>query len=320
MKILWRDLRNHSRLDFRPDLYGATVLWLLLLLSVNYYFDFEDTYIDSFQNDPRWSLLYFLLYATAYYGSVWLWTHFHRRPDVWRNREFWLRSGTALVCYSVYAGFYAHVAWSQQLFGGQVFVFLYYCFRNLQSLLTIVLPLYLFYKLIDQQPSNFYGMAPRRKGLVLYGLMLALMIPLITLASFQPDFLASYPTYKDTNANEFFAVPEWVTALIYEFCYGWDFVPTELLFRGFLVIGMSQSSGSPPGPGRVLGRGAVLPMVVWYCAIHFGRPLGEAVSSVFGGYLLGVLALSTRSIWGGLLIHIGVAWGMEVAAFLHRVT
>ncbi|GAB3642054.1 CPBP family intramembrane glutamic endopeptidase [Spirosoma arcticum] len=306
MKTLWRDLRDHIRTDFRSDLYVATALWLALLLSTNYYLDFEDSYIDSFQNDPRWPLLYFSLYATAYYGSVWLWTYFHRRPNVWRNRDFWLRSGTALVCYSIYAGFYAHTAWSQQLFDGQVFVFLYYCFRNLQSVLTIVLPLFLFYRFVDRQPSNFYGMAPKRKGLALYALMLVLMVPLITLASFQPDFLASYPTYKDTNANEFFSVPEWVTALIYELCYGWDFVPTELLFRGFLVIGMSQ----------VLGRGAVLPMVVWYCAIHFGRPLGEAVSSVFGGYLLGILALSTRSIWGGLLIHIGIAWGMEIAAFL----
>ena len=306
MNILWQDLRNHIRADFRPGLYGATALWLSLLLSINYLLDLEDSYIDSFQNDPRWPVLYFLLYATAYYGSIWLWTYVHNRLDVWRNRDFWLRSGTALVCYSIYAGFYAHVAWSEQLFGGQVFVFLYYCFRNLQSVLTIVLPLYLFYKFVDRHESNFYGTAPKRKGLVVYGLMLGVMVPLITLASFQPDFLAAYPAYKDTNANEFFAVPEWVTALIYELCYGWDFVPTELLFRGFLVIGMS----------RVLGNGAVLPMVVWYCAIHFGRPLGEAISSVFGGYLLGVLALSTRSIWGGLLIHIGVAWGMELAAFL----
>jgi hypothetical protein len=309
VKTLWRDLRSHIHADFRPDLYAATALWLIFLLSVNYYLDFEDSYIDTFQNDPRWSVAYFGLYATAYYVSVWLWTHFHRRLDVWSKRAFWLRSGTALVFYSIYAGFYAHVSWSQQLFGGQVFVFLYYCLRNLQSVLTIVLPLFLFYRFVDRQPSSFYGMVPKRKGLVLYTLLLALMIPLITIASFQPDFLASYPTYKDTNSNEFFNVPEWITALVYELCYGWDFVPTELMFRGFLVIGMS----------RVLGRGALLPMVVWYCCIHFGRPLGEAVSSIFGGYLLGVLALSTRSIWGGLLIHIGIAWGMEIAAFVQQV-
>lgn len=310
MKTLWRDLRAYLRADFRPDLYGATALWLIVLLSINYYVDLEDSYIDTQQGKPIWAVLYFGLYATCYYVSVWLWTHFHRRPDIWQKRDFWLRSGLALGSYALYSGFYGHVELSHQLFDGQVFVFLYYCLHNLQSLLTIVLPLYVFYRLADRQqyPSSFYGMAPKRKGLVLYALLLALMIPLLTLASFQPDFLASYPTYHDTNANEFFGVPEWVTALVYELCYGWDFVSTELLFRGFLVIGMS----------RVL-RGPVLPMVVWYCAIHFGRPLGEAVSSVFGGYLLGVLALSTRSIWGGLLIHIGIAWGMEIAAFLQKV-
>ncbi|GAB3952783.1 hypothetical protein GCM10028805_35320 [Spirosoma harenae] len=308
MKALWQDLRTHFRIDFRPDLYIATAIWVTILLIVNFTFDVEDTYIDSHQGKPLWPVLYFALYATTYYVSVWLWTHFHRRPDIWRNRWFWLRSGVALVFYSIYAGFYAHSEWSRQIFDGQIYVFAYYCLHNLQSALTIVLPLFLFYKFIDPYPSSFYGMTPKRKGLVLYALMLALMIPLITIASFQPDFLRSYPTYHDTNANEFFGVSEWVTAFIYELCYGWDFVPTELLFRGFLVIGMN----------RVLGHGAVLPMVVWYCSIHFGRPLGEAVSSIFGGYLLGVLALSTRSIWGGLLIHIGIAWCMEIAAFLQQ--
>lgn len=310
MKALWNDLREHLRADVRPNLYGATVLWIVLLLTVNYYLDLENSYIDVYQGKTVWPVLYFVLYAPIYYGSVWLWTHFHHRPDVWRNRGFWLRSSVALMCYSVYSGFNGHSTWSRQLFDGQIYVFAYYCLRNLQSVLTIGLPLYLFYRIYDQQhsPSSFYGMAPKQKGLALYVLMLALMIPLITLASFQPDFLEVYPTYKDTNANEFFGVPEWVTAFIYELCYGWDFVPTELMFRGFLVIGMS----------RVLGSGAVLPMVVWYCSIHFGRPLGEAISSIFGGYLLGVLALSTRSIWGGLLIHIGIAWGMEIAAFLQQ--
>ncbi|WP_461114178.1 CPBP family intramembrane glutamic endopeptidase [Spirosoma jeollabukense] len=315
MKALWHDLRDHLRTDFRLDLYVATALWATLLLTVNFYFDLEDAYIDSFQGKPIWPVLYFLLYATAYYVSVWLWTHFHQRPDIWRNRVFWLRSLVALTCYSTYAGFYAHNTWSLTLFDGQIYLFAYHCLHNLQSVLTIVLPLFLFYKFVEphvsqSKPDNFYGMAPKRKGLILYALLLALMIPLITVASFQPDFLQSYPTYHDTNANEFFGVSEWVTALIYELCYGWDFVPTELLFRGFLVIGMS----------RILGPGAVLPMVVWYCSIHFGRPLGEAISSLFGGYLLGVLALSTRSIWGGLLIHIGIAWGMEIAAFLQNAS
>lgn len=303
---IWRKLRDYVRADFRPDLYGATTAWVGLLLAVNYALDLENGYIDTYRGKAVWPVLYFALYATAYYVAVWLWSHFHRQTNLWRSRDFWLRSLTALVCYSIYAGFYAYNDWSRALFGGRVYEFLYYCLHNLQSALTIVLPLYVFYRLVDQRhhPSQFYGMAPKQSGLGLYALLLAGMVPLIAWASAQPDFLRAYPTYHNTNANEFFGVPEWVTVLVYELCYGWDFVPTELLFRGFLCIGMAH----------VL-RGPALPMVVWYCTIHFGRPPAEAISSVLGGYLLGVMALSTRSIWGGLLIHIGIAWGMELAAF-----
>jgi membrane protease YdiL (CAAX protease family) len=82
----------------------------------------------------------------------------------------------------------------------------------------------------------------------------------------------------------------------------------ELAFRGFLVIGMA----------RWLGTRAVLPMAVMYCVLHFGKPMGEAIASFFGGYILGVLALRSRSIWGGVVVHLGLAWMMEFAAYLQR--
>jgi membrane protease YdiL (CAAX protease family) len=88
--------------------------------------------------------------------------------------------------------------------------------------------------------------------------------------------------------------------------YGYDFIPTELLFRGFMIIGMAH----------LLGRGALLPMVVCYATLHFGKPLGETIGSVFGGYILGVIALRSRSIWGGMFVHIGIAWAMELAAWI----
>ncbi len=82
MKILWQDLRTHLRSDFRPDLYAATALWAMLLLTINFSLDFEDAYIDVYRGKPIWPVLYFCLYSTTYYVSVWLWTHFHHRPDV----------------------------------------------------------------------------------------------------------------------------------------------------------------------------------------------------------------------------------------------
>ena len=59
-------------------------------------------------------------------------------------------------------------------------------------------------------------------------------------------------------------------------------------------------------------------MVVCYASLHFGKPLGETIGSIFGGYILGVLALQTRSIWGGIIVHVGVAWLMDLAALLQK--
>jgi hypothetical protein len=59
-------------------------------------------------------------------------------------------------------------------------------------------------------------------------------------------------------------------------------------------------------------------MAVIYCQLHFGKPLGEAISSIFGGYILGVISYQTKNIWGGVLVHVGIAWLMEVAGFFQK--
>ena len=48
-------------------------------------------------------------------------------------------------------------------------------------------------------------------------------------------------------------------------------------------------------------------MIVPYCMIHYGKPMPETLGAIVAGLILGTLAMRTRSIWGGVLIHIGVA-------------
>lgn len=103
-------------------------------------------------------------------------------------------------------------------------------------------------------------------------------------------------------------IPEWCNVILYELAYGWDFVAVELLFRGFFVIAL----------GRILGNSSILPMAVMYCFLHFGKPVGETISSLFGGYILGVVAYYTRNIWGGIFVHLGIAWLMELATFYQK--
>jgi hypothetical protein len=152
---------------------------------------------------------------------------------------------------------------------------------------------------------SFYGLAPQRIKWKPYLLMLLIMIPLIVAASTQPDFLASYPKMREILPLPPGTKPDWLYKIFYELGYGSDFISIEVFFRGFLVIGLS----------RWAGKDAILPMACFYCTIHFGKPLGECISSYFGGLLLGIVSYHTRSIYGGLMVHLGIAWLMEVGGY-----
>jgi len=308
MKKIWNSLKEHVQADFDLKTYSFTAIFLVLIITVNYEINLEKGIIDSYRGNSIRIFWYFLLYAFAYYGGVFIYALCKQQTAVLKHPRFWLFSLFILGVLGLDGGFYAYNEWSKTLFNGHIYIYVFHCLSNLFSVLTVVGPFALFYSLIDRQPSYFYGLRPQWFVLKPYLQLVALMLPLIGWASFQPDFLRAYPSYGGSNADEFFGVSPWVTTLFYEVCYGFDFCITEWLFRGFLTIGMAQ----------LLGRGAILPMVVCYASLHFGKPLGETIGSIFGGYILGVLALETRSIWGGIIVHVGVAWAMDLAAWLQK--
>ena len=131
------------------------------------------------------------------------------------------------------------------------------------------------------------------------------MIPLIAVASTQADFLHTYPKLKTleflSNGKDGLGYK-----LLYELSYGSDFFTIEFFFRGFLILAFA----------KWVGKDAILPMAVFYCTIHFGKPLGECISSFFGGIILGVITFHSQSIYGGLMVHLGIAWLMELGGWL----
>jgi Type II CAAX prenyl endopeptidase Rce1-like len=139
-----------------------------------------------------------------------------------------------------------------------------------------------------------------------YFLLLLLLVPIVALAATRPDFLQFYPKVKNLAFINGYTTPVWPWKLGYELSYGLDFLSIELFFRGLLVVGLI----------RYAGEQAILPMAAFYCTIHFGKPLGECITSFFGGLALGVLAYRTRSILGGLIVHLGLAWMMELFGWL----
>lgn len=139
-----------------------------------------------------------------------------------------------------------------------------------------------------------------------YLLLLLCAIPLLVIAGATNDFQQTYPKVK----NIAFIFPhtqhDFVSQIVYELSYGTDFLTIESFFRGFLVLAFV----------RYVGRDAILPMAAFYCTIHFGKPLFECITSYLGGIMLGVVVYNTRSIWGGLIVHLGMAWLMDAVTLM----
>jgi len=177
---------------------------------------------------------------------------------------------------------------------------------NLPSRLVLVaIPLALLWRLQPSQES-FWGLTTRNFQWKPYLLMLLAMAPLIVFASTQGDFLAAYPKVKQVAFIEPYVQHAWPYRLLFEMSYGLDFVTIELFFRGFLVFAFV----------RYAGPDAIVPMAAFYCSIHFGKPLFECISSFFGGMLLGIVSYRTRSILGGFMVHVGIAWMMELGGYI----
>lgn len=133
----------------------------------------------------------------------------------------------------------------------------------------------------------------------LYLAMFLVVLPTVIIASRYPVFLKKYPLYKGAGNS-------WQEFLTWEIAYALYFVALEFFLRGFMLFTMA----------RYMGAYAIFVMVIPYVMIHFGKPFPETLGSVITGIALGTLALRTRSIFGGLLIHIIIAWSMDILAIL----
>jgi hypothetical protein len=172
-------------------------------------------------------------------------------------------------------------------------------------LIVMSLILFVIWKIFYSKES-FFGLTVKNFNWKPYLIMLLIMVPLIAAASTQPDFLSMYPKLKDVDTALHGIKNKWFYHLFHELSYGSDFISVELFFRGFLILAFV----------KVVGKDAILPMACFYCTIHFGKPLGECISSYFGGLILGIVVYNTRSIIGGLMVHLGIAWLMELGGYI----
>jgi len=126
------------------------------------------------------------------------------------------------------------------------------------------------------------------------------ILPVIYGVSHLAGFQRTYPFYKLAHRTTW-------EFLAWEGLYALQFLSLEFFFRGFMLHGLK----------RAIGAHAIWVMIVPYCMIHYGKPMLETMGAILAGLVLGTLALRTRSIWCGVLIHVSVAVTMDLLALTH---
>lgn len=310
MKKIWKLLKNHFSSDFDWRMYVSIAIFLAISIILNYRFNFENGIIDRDTGKPIRILWYFLTYAFGYFGVTLIVFYFNDTFHHFRSARYWAITlfGLIVVSYSVGFPYTRDISAALSKDSPQLYRWIFGVVNNLINFFIVAIPLFVVAWFYEKKRENF-GINNQYSDLRPYWQILALVAPLVLIASFEAGFSNYYPIYKRYALTEnTTGVPSYLLALGFELAYGMDFFNVEFLFRGVLVIGVSQ----------VIGKEAILPMVSAYCFLHFGKPVGECVSSMFGGYILGVVAFYTRNIWGGVIVHVGLAWMMEFVAFIQR--
>ncbi|MBR6190702.1 MAG: CPBP family intramembrane metalloprotease [Prevotella sp.] len=303
------EIADFIRRDFRLAKYLYVAALALLIIVGQLRFHVYDWLIEPSYDNGTSMLRLPMVYMTAYFLTLLptLWMH----GELWRMRKWqsWLLPALLVSIDGAGQGFHAYYRWAED--HAVWFKDMYYM-RLVGSFMFrsvfIVLSLCVFRWLTDGR-FGLYGLTRSAKYLRVYGLIYVVLLPLFLAVSFTPQFLSYYPKMDIEFYDSAMGWSNWQVVGLFELCYANDFLGVESMFRGALVIGLT----------RWLGPRAVLPMAITYMCIHLGKPDLELCSSVIGGYTLGILAYRTRHLWGGIIIHLGIAMFFEAIGILRLI-
>lgn len=123
------------------------------------------------------------------------------------------------------------------------------------------------------------------------------MLPFVAYFSTTGSFQAMYPRVPE-------AATDVQVYLLHEGLYLVKWIAWEFFFRGFLLFGLGRD---------FLGR-ATLVSTIPFTLMHFGKPEPEVLGAVVAGLVLCHLALRSKSVWPGVLLHWMVASSMDFFA------
>lgn len=301
MTQVYKYIRSFYKEEFNLLYLLVIIAMLAIMIYLNYWHGLEKKYAASGNTGLSGFTGYYCLYFIPFAAAFFLQKLFYSNCTYFSSGWFWAILFLAPAFFSFRVNFTFHQAWIADRWQAPQYLFYLRSINWIVRVFVVLIPVVIVWWLKDKNNQPFYGTRPLG-SLQPYLLMLLIMLPLLALAAMQKDFQAVYPKAKILQT---IPAKGW-QYVVYELCYGFDFISIEFFFRGFLILALAN----------ICGTHCIIPVACFYCSIHLGKPMGEAISSFWGGMLLGIIAYNTGSIWGGLIVHLGIAWLMEVAGWL----
>ena len=242
----------------------------------------------------------------------------HRNDDLERKRV-WLVIMVACVCllmvnYLKYSSILLETirmveAWFDIKNQSWSRAFRYHPYRELLGyvwwgfwnvLCFLIIPM-LTIKLVLKQSLKNYGwqVGSIKQHWLGYVLLASPIMLFAFLVSFREDFANHYPFYNLAHKS-------WLDLILWECIYILQFIAVEFFFRGFLVNGLRIPFGSL----------SIAIMCLPYLMLHFPKLWLESFGAISFGIFLGILALRSKSIWGGVGVHVAIALMMDCMAMM----
>ncbi|MGE5440177.1 MAG: lysostaphin resistance A-like protein [Bacteroidota bacterium] len=140
-------------------------------------------------------------------------------------------------------------------------------------------------------------------GLKASGFALVLMLVIVWFISALPSFSASYPTLSSAR-------DDWNMFFLFEAALLLYMLAWEFIWRGFMLFGLEEK----------FNYYTVLVQMLPFVILHNGKPVLETFGAILGALMLGVLALRTRSLYYGIIIHFSTLFSIDVISILRYRT
>lgn len=283
----------------------AYFLIVSAMLSVILFLNYTHHSILPVVNDYPWVLRFswfYFLYLIPFASAFLLQLFYYPDTRFFKNKYFIAFLLLAPAYFSFRVNFNFHQPLVNMIWKGDEAIFWQRCCDWIVRALVVITLVFFTWYYTREKDQPLYGITKLYNSQS-YFFVLLWMIPLIAFAAVQPDFMHMYP--RAQAIAPLHLANKGLHYYLFELCYAFDFLSIEFFFRGFLIIGFV----------RICGAQCIVPAACFYCCIHLGKPMAEAISSFAGGLLLGIISYNTKNIKGGLILHLGIAAMMELAGF-----